>query len=195
MAYPEREFRPGSIEADVMAIVRKFTGTPYPLNSFGLTLAHIDMQNQHARVRLRTPISEVRGLVIRKDPIIRSTAEDTMQFGVARQYAQALQSANFLHEYGAVDHQDSLGGEALNLSLNAHRLLMGMLLTDFRETDSFLSTKWDRLSPEIDRSVEAGDRAREEYLLRMAIHSVVLNGTLGEDAKEYWDPYALITVD
>jgi hypothetical protein len=194
MTRPESEYRPESKAAHIIRAARKFTDRQYPLNGFGLTIALTDLQNQYLRTRLTTPRPEVVRLVRSRAPIIEETANESLEASATGRYAEALRTANMLHGYAEVDMEERLGGEAVNLSLNAHRTLLGLAGLD-PDAAERVTPELRRIAAAVQAASYEGEREKEYGLVRKAVHTMVLDGILGEEAKEHWDPYAVIKTD
>ena len=166
MAHPERRVRPGSDEYFFLTLARLVSGKTYPSNYGGIRRATKDMRVQHERVRLQIPRLDVRGMVQRREPVIREPSEQVTRAIQDENYPDMMRGLNDLFGYADIDYHESLGGEALALSLNAHLASYKKLDERFRTTDRFLIMAGDRIPSQIQQDEASGNVWREHYLLR-----------------------------
>lgn len=96
---------------------------------------------------------------------------------------------------GEIDYKDSLGGEAFDLSLRTHRAFAERIRDRFSVSDLHLRLKGHQIFAEIEMLRQQGNSLKELELLRGVIHIVALNGTLGDKAKQKFDPFAVVQVE
>lgn len=177
---------------EITQIGREFTGVDYSDDRRGYNNALSALKAQHARVKLALPPDLIRELVRRNDPIIGQTATRVVEALNQSAWADALRDANALYAYGDIAYKDFTGGEALDSALAVHRTFSGRLRERFGTTDPYLRNFVIRMDPEIAVLRQGGRKAEELELIRGNIHTVALNGTLGDEAKQYFDPATVL---
>lgn len=192
---PELEFSLGDPRNVPVTVAKKFTGEQFPHTNAGLEAAMVVLTTQHEKTLPpgQTPLL-LHQIVARKDSIIRETEQMSALALAEGDFEAAILTANYLHAYGEIDYQDSLGGEAFELSLRTHRALSGMVFSRFAHVDPFLRVAAPRLLTDLDALKKTGKTAEEIKILRTIIHEAALNGTLGEDAKQQFDPFAVVAI-
>lgn len=192
----ERQFPPIDPEFAFLGLAHLFTGIDYPHNPQGLRDATAALRSQHEKVMppTRTRV-QLLHIVAQRDPIIRTTEQMAAIALDADDYETALSTANHLHAYGEIEYKDSLGGEAFDLSLKTHRALAERIRDRFSASDSYLMFAGTKMFTEIEQNRQKGNFPRELELLRGFIHMTALNGTLGEKARQQFDPFAIVQIE
>lgn len=193
MSETDPGFTPMDPELAIIGMAHAFLGIDFSNDRPGLQLALAALEEQHARVQPPVPdqlrITEV---VVERNPVIR-VSEQMAAIGIeSEDYELAIGATNNLFAFGEADYQDSLGGEAFGLSLNAHLDLARHIVEKFSEVDPFLRVAGRRVFEEASTDCEQGDSHKGLGVLRGLIHTVALNGTLGEAAKSKFDPYSVV---
>jgi hypothetical protein len=134
-------------------------------------------------------------MVVQRDPLIRTTEQMATLALDAEDYPAALSAANHLHAYGEVYLKDAVGEEAFDLSLGVHRRFGTVIYDKFGGRDVFLRHSGAWVFKDIATAVGNGDRPREYTLIRSIPHVTALNGTLGPEAKQLFDPFALGSIE
>ncbi len=193
---PERSYTPRDPEFAFLGMAHMFTGIDYPNNPQGLNAATAALREQHERIMPPAPTrARLQQVVAQRDPLIRMTEQMAAIALDADDYEAALLSANHLHAYGEIDFKDSLGGEAFDLSLRTHRALAERIRNRFSSSDPYLRVVGGQMFTEIEQLRNQGDSPRELELLRGIIHTAALNGTLGAEAKQRFDPFAVVHIE
>lgn len=193
MANQERNFY--SSPKDVLfGIASKFTGKHYQRNRWGEEEAFIVLQNQHKEV-----MPEITGLqlfrdILRKPQTVRLIGQMAVSALDQDNYPQALYSANYACKYAETDYMDCLGGGAIEIALKVHRIFAEKIREAFFYNDPFLKRHEGNMLVEINDLRRQENHMGELVILREMVHSVALNGTLGEEAKRFFDPFALLDV-
>ena len=193
---PERSFSPQDPEFAFIGMAQMFTGEDYPNNPRGLSAAKAVLVAQHERIMPPAPTrAKLQQLIAQKDPVIEVTEQMAALALGTDDYETALTAANFLHAFGDIDYKDSLGGEVFELSLRTHRALTERIRDRFAARDPFLRVTGGQIFAEIEQLRRQGNSPRELELLRGIIHTVAVNGTLGEGAKQKFDPFAVVHIE
>lgn len=193
---PERSYSPRDSEFAFIGMAHMFTGVSYPNNSQGLSDATAALRAQHERVLPPAPTrARLQQVVARRDPLIRMAEQMAAIALNTDDYGAALTAANHLHTYGEIDYKDSLGGEIFELSLMIHRALAEIIRDRFSACDPYLRMVGGQMFAKIEQLRAEGDAPRELELLRGVIHMTALNGTLGEEAKQNFDPFAVVKIE
>lgn len=191
----EHRFSSQDPEFALLGMAQMLTGVDYPNNPVGVGAAEAMLKAQHAivmpPVRSRATLLH---LVAQRDPIIQMSEHKATLSLEADDYETALQAANHLHAYGDIDYKDSLGGEVFDLSLRTHRTFAEKIRGRFSANDPYLRFAGRQIFMEIEELRRLGNQPQELILLRGIVHTVALNGTLGEKAKRQFDPYALVEI-
>ncbi|GEM_PF-5617861 len=192
----ERRFNPLDKESAYIQMARSFTGENYPDNKTGLKNAKAAMEAQHEKIMPPTRSREqLIRIVAQKNPIIETNEQFAAIAMEEDDYETALGTTNHLFAYGDIDYKDSLGGEAFNLSLRAHRALAEKIRENFSTRDLYLRSAGNKVFAEIEQLSIQGEFAKELEVLRGVIHMVAINGTLGEKAKQRFDPFAIAKLE
>ena len=195
MAHPERPIHPADPRFSFISMASMLTGEIYGLNNSGLQEATTALRTQHAKISLQMAPETLRRTVETKDPVIKATEESAVKSIKEGDFEAALESANYLNEYAEIDYKDSLGGEALQLSLETHRLFAATVLARYSDVDPFLKRGFPGMVSDITYAAATKNFAKELELIRGMIHMTALNGTLGEGAKQKFDPFAIGTIE
>lgn len=196
MMNPERPFSSGQPEFAVIGVARMLTKIEFPNNRLGYATAIALLKEQHDRTQPPTATRlQLQQLVAQEDLVIQMTEQFSAIALDDEDWQFALMGANHLHAYGDIDLKDSLGGRAFALSLQHHRALAERIRAKFTTTDRFLSGVGAPMIAEIEALRTKGDTQRELELVRGLIHTVALNGTLGEEAKRQFDPFAVFNIE
>lgn len=196
MTDPERSFTPQDPEFAVIGMANMFFGREFPNSRQGLNEALSALRVQHEKVMPPTSSrTQLLQIVVQKDPVIETTEQMAAIALEDDDYESALLTANHLYAYGEADFNDSLGGEAFRLSLSTHRLLAQRIRDKFSTQDPYLRVAGQMMFSEIEQLRSQGNKQRELELLRGIIHTVALNGTIGESAKQRFDPSALVHIE
>lgn len=192
----ERQSSPIDPEIVFLELAHMFTGINYPHNPQGLRDATAALRSQHEKVMppIHTRVQLLQ-IVAQRDPIIKATEQMAAVALDSDDYGAALSTANHLHAYGEIDYKDSLGGEAFDSSLKAHRAIAEKIRDRFSASDSYLMFAGTKMFTEIEQNRQNGNFVRELELLRGFIHMTALNGTLGEKAKQQFDPFAIVQIE
>jgi hypothetical protein len=189
------EFTPLDVEFAVIGMAEAFSGADFPNDRQGLHLALIALQEQHDKVQPPVPdLLKITEVVIERDPIIKLSEQMAAMGTESEDYELALAATNNLFAFGEADYQDSLGGDAFGLSVRAHRDLARHIVEKYSATDPYLRVAGLQVLDEALADLDHGDAHRGLKVIRGLIHTVALNGTLGEAAKAKFDPYALLNI-
>jgi hypothetical protein len=109
--------------------------------------------------------------------------------------ATSLRYLNNLHAFGNFDYLDSLGGKAFTASLEAHRTFAKRISDDFIDKSQLLSPYKESMLDEVAVYREQNEPSKELGKLRQLIHITALEGSLGEKAKQQFDPFAVIAIE
>lgn len=192
----EHQFSPREREIAFLGIAHKFTGINFPYNAQGLRAATAALRSQHEKIMPPTHTRvQLLQIVAQQDPIIRTTEQMAAIALEEDDYEAALSTANHLHAYGEINCKDSLGGEAFDLSLRTHRALAEKIRDRFSASDSYLRFAGTKMFAEIEENRQKDNFVRELELLRGLIHMTAINGTLGEKAKQQFDPFAIVQIE
>lgn len=181
-------------EADAAAITiaSQFIGKEIPFTDMGTRAARVILEAQHKKILPSIDRVVIQRAVAVHDPIIELT-EQTASLSLSEEdFETALLGANHLYAYAEIDHNDSMGGRSLNLALRVHRQFTEVIQGRFLTTDPYLRIGWQRISPDIERFRKSADYLSELQLLRGVVNMVAFNGTLGEKAKSWFDPFAIL---
>lgn len=196
MTNSERPFSPRDPEFALIGLAQTFIGLNYPNNRQGLIAARAALVVQHERVMPPAPTrARLKQVVAQREPVIGITEQMAAIAIDADDYEAALAAANYLHAFGDIDYKDSLGGQAFELSLRTHRALSERIRDRFSALDPFLRIAGGKMFREIEQLRQQNDSPRELELLRGLIHMIALNGTLGEEAKQKFDPFAVVQIE
>lgn len=182
-------------EISVIGMAQLFAERRLSFDRIGFigALAILQAQLEKARPhRSERPL--FRRLITDDDPMIKITETMAALAITKHDHASALVTANTLYDFGETDYQDGLGGRAFALSLRTHRNLAAIIIEEYRDTDPYLRAGFEQLQTEITAVQARGDEHTELGHWRAMIHAVALNGTLGPEAKAYFDPTAIVTI-
>ena len=189
---PENRFGPQDREYGFLGLAERVSGRNFPNTDDGFTEAIAAMQEQHQKVMPGFSHDEVALLVNQWESVHLAEVLAHMTLRNEK-LGEAVYFSNQLFVYGEVDLQRDLGNRAFQISLSFHRQFANLIKERFSKTDPYLIEAGRVTFSDIDQSREIGDQQLELSVLRMVIHGVALNGTLGEKAKENVDPMALVS--
>ncbi len=193
---PERPFSSGQPEFAIIGMARMFVGHEFPNNRLGFAAAMALLREQHDRTLPPAPTrTRLQQVVAQEDLVITVTEQFAALALDQDDWETALMGANHLYAYGDTDLKDALGGRTFALSLQHHRALAERIQARFTATDRYLSGIGVPMAAEIEELRARGDTQRELELVRGLIHIVALNGTLGEEAKRQFDPFAVFNIE
>ncbi|OGY12399.1 MAG: hypothetical protein A3F61_04045 [Candidatus Blackburnbacteria bacterium RIFCSPHIGHO2_12_FULL_41_13b] len=196
MISPERPFSSGQPEFAIIGMARMFAGREFPNNRYGLAEAMVLLREQHERTLPGLIGARLHYMVAQDDLLVVATTEQLASLALENDdYQDALMGANYLYAYGDVDFRGSLGVGAFALSLGYHRAFAERVRDRFSSVDPYLTTFGEQMFEEIQGIRTRGDTYRELGLLRAIVNTVALNGTLGEKAKQQFDPFAVFYIE
>jgi len=176
----------------VLGMANMFFGRRFPNDDAGYEAAVLALYEQHVKIQPRVPdqlrITEV---VIEENPLI-VFSEDMIDAGLDdSDYEVVMTAANYLFVFGEADYNDSLGGRAFQASWGAHSKIAAHIREKFGDSDPYMLGGGERMITEI-AEMERVDTHRGLQLARGLIHTVAFNGTLGPEARQQFDPYAVL---
>lgn len=188
-----QEFGRNDPELAIISMANMFFGKVFPNNRAGFAEAIQGLREQQQRIKNPMPRNKILQMVANNDPQIFHTEHMVARALEANDVEAALLLLNHLFEYGEIAHQDFAQSQPFELSLNMHRKLAARLRTEYAKVDPYLREHGEAMFTEIEQLREEGNFHRELQLLQGIIHAVVVNGTLGEEAKKHFDPFAIIS--
>lgn len=104
-------------------------------------------------------------------------------------YGEMLKISNLIFAYGQLDYMSKLGGKMIKVSLRLHQRILHKFLHETSDLRSFYFAQ----SLEINREKNPTKKmVRRIGLTRTVIHLTAFNGHLGEEAKQFVDPFAIV---
>lgn len=122
--------------------------------------------------------------------VIENVASDALY---ERDYHKALEVGNHLYFYGELAYQDNLQSLAYIQAVGFHSEFAHKVLKEFGDRDSYLQRSGEIAFKELEVARVSKDHHRELEIARGIVHSVALNGTLGDKAKRAVDPLAIVS--
>ena len=181
-------------QQSVITIASEFSQLNLEMNDKGYQNACEILIEQHKRISF--PFRETREDLLQ----LATNESNTTQFVETRDelgidvsnYYNALTNANNLFNCAQKDIQESLNYFMFNFALKNHRKLFNNIYVNFKMTDPLLTKSGIKILNELEMVVNSNDQVNELHILRGVIHRIALNGTLGDEAKKCFDPFALV---
>ncbi len=189
--YQERRITPQDNEFRFIELADTFFQRSFPSTDHGYTAARKALIEQSKKV---TPSPTTQELIRRNSEkgFFRKFETGITKALEEERYALALKNANQLYAYGEVDRRDFGSSYGIyGLSLKAHRTLADNVITRFSDQDQYLTTNSVQITDKY-RCLKKRDDHGELMFLRRVIHRVALNWTLGDSARQQFDPFAVL---
>lgn len=196
MLHPEFEPTPDNRNDDLLELAFMFDGVDYCEGGSKKELQRAKdvLTAQHRKVMPKFTKDKMY-ILSQNESLINAFSQTFHHAILKNNLAIALGSLNSLYAFGNMDYNDSLGGKAFYATLEAHRTFADIILNDYIDDNQILSPLKKRMLAEIAHYREQNEPLKEVNKLRQIIHVTILDGTLGEDAKRQFDPFAIVAIE
>lgn len=154
-----------------------------------------DILNQQHRKVMPKFTRDKMFVLARNDSLINAFLQTFNNALSKNNFPDALGSLNSLYAFGNIVYMDSLSGKGFAASLEAHRTFADRILHDFIDNSQLWAPYKKSMLNEVAVHRKQGGPAKELGKLRQIIHLTALEGTLGEAAKQQFDPFAVVAIE
>lgn len=190
MIDPEKSY-PALLQNEIVLLATQYSGADPDRNELSYIQA-VDFLNQHQR-KLIGALPKNLSMFTRKWDGVANIAGGFVKTMREGDLDFALYLSNLLYFCGETEVTDGLAERrAQKVSLLAHRALQTAIFEQYRNSDSYLQRNGTTLESNL-RVVRRHGTPRDEItVIRVIVHNVALNKTLGQFGYRYADPIALI---